>query len=367
MASPAALPSATEYTAAEYAFVAPLAPLALPLAAPATPPRPRTPPNGVVYDTPAGYPSLATAYGDPKRSGGKAAELAQPTQLRVEEALPMPNEYIAWESVAPARDRRKPPQHPKKPRTSAVRAELGLSPRLRKATVSAGSPPKPAATGDELGGSAEWRREELVLQMDVLSHLIKHHTEKEGIELQSRYKNVEGMLTQMDKAAAAAEGAQTEQILKLSPASSETPPSATREVTTGGSSEGGVALAAGGDTLVQYVVVRKDLSKAPMGWGAGPIMAQACHAAVAAIWLSKDTPNTQAYCAPDALDSMTKVTMEIKNEGQLMKLVDGLTKAGLIFKLWIEQPEGIPTALATSPVYREEKRALFKKCQLYRG
>jgi peptidyl-tRNA hydrolase len=58
------------------------------------------------------------------------------------------------------------------------------------------------------------------------------------------------------------------------------------------------------------VVVRKDLSKPPLGWGAGPIMAQACHAVAAAIWLSKDTADTQAYCAPDMLDNMTKVTME---------------------------------------------------------
>ena len=71
--------------------------------------------------------------------------------------------------------------------------------------------------------------------------------------------------------------------------------------------------------------------------------------------------------ALEAIDGMTKVTMEIKNEGQLRKLADGLTEAGVIFKLWIEQPEGIPTALATSPMYREETRALFKKCQLYRG
>ena len=77
---------------------------------------------------------MPTRHGDPKSSGGKATELASPTLLRVD-AVPLPNEYIAWESVALAGDRRKPPQQPKKPRTSAVKAELGLSPRPRKATL----------------------------------------------------------------------------------------------------------------------------------------------------------------------------------------------------------------------------------------
>ena len=46
------------------------------------------------------------------------------------------------------------------------------------------------------------------------------------------------------------------------------------------------------DTLVQYVVVRKDLGKpvpGGLGWGVGPIISQACHAVAAAIWLSRDT------------------------------------------------------------------------------
>eukprot|EP01047_Picozoa_sp_COSAG01_P131158 COSAG01_NODE_60847_length_292_cov_1.088083_1_plen_45_part_01 len=44
---------------------------------------------------------------------------------------------------------------------------------------------------------------------------------------------------------------------------------------------------------------------------------------------------------------MTKVVMEVKNQSQLAKLADNLSAAGIVFKLWIEEPEGIPTALAT--------------------
>ena len=118
------------------------------------------------------------------------------------------------------------------------------------------------------------------------------------------------------------------------------------------------------DTLVQYVVVRKDLSKT---WPLGSIITQACHASCAALWLSRDTANTQAYCKEDQLDHMTKVTLEIKNEGQLRKLSKGLAAAGVGHKLWIEEPEMAPTALATFPVWRREAQSLFKKCQLYKG
>ena len=46
---------------------------------------------------------------------------------------------------------------------------------------------------------------------------------------------------------------------------------------------------------------------------------------------------------------------------------EGLAAAGVGHKLWVEQPEDIPTALATFPVPSAQARPLFKKCQLYRG
>ena len=36
------------------------------------------------------------------------------------------------------------------------------------------------------------------------------------------------------------------------------------------------------------------------------MVAQACHAAVAAVWLHRDDPHTAAYCSPEKLDSMHK-------------------------------------------------------------
>ena len=60
--------------------------------------------------------------------------------------------------------------------------------------------------------------------------------------------------------------------------------------------------------LVQYVVLRADLWK-DMGWPLGSIVAQACHAATAALWDSREDPSSQQYCSPAQLDHMHKVTM----------------------------------------------------------
>lgn len=57
------------------------------------------------------------------------------------------------------------------------------------------------------------------------------------------------------------------------------------------------------DVVVQYVVLRRDLADA---WPLGSVVAQGCHAAVAAVWAHRDHPDTAAYCAPGNLDSMHK-------------------------------------------------------------
>ncbi|KAE8815641.1 putative C2orf79-like protein [Hordeum vulgare] len=57
------------------------------------------------------------------------------------------------------------------------------------------------------------------------------------------------------------------------------------------------------DVVVQYVVLRRDLADA---WPLGSVVAQGCHAAVAAVWAHRDHPDTAAYCAPGSLDSMHK-------------------------------------------------------------
>ena len=62
--------------------------------------------------------------------------------------------------------------------------------------------------------------------------------------------------------------------------------------------------------LLQYVVLRKDLWN-ELEWPLGSIVAQGCHAATAALWLTKDEAATQQYCNGSALDSMHKVGVAV--------------------------------------------------------
>ncbi|KAM3369794.1 hypothetical protein ACQJBY_017577 [Aegilops geniculata] len=115
------------------------------------------------------------------------------------------------------------------------------------------------------------------------------------------------------------------------------------------------------DVVVQYVVLRRDLADA---WPLGSVVAQGCHAAVAAVWAHRDHPDTAAYCAPGNLDSMHKVTLEVKGEIQLKNLAEKLEAAGVRHKVWIEQPENIPTCIATAPCPKSQVASFFRKLKL---
>ncbi|XP_057799241.1 uncharacterized protein LOC131015059 [Salvia miltiorrhiza] len=113
--------------------------------------------------------------------------------------------------------------------------------------------------------------------------------------------------------------------------------------------------------VVQYVVLRRDLIDT---WPLGSVVTQGCHASVAAIWTHKDDPDTLSYCSPPNLDSMHKVTLEVKGETQLLNLSEKLKSGGVAHKLWIEQPENFPTCLATKPYPKCTVSSFFKKLKL---
>ncbi|XP_059640343.1 uncharacterized protein LOC132282621 isoform X2 [Cornus florida] len=118
------------------------------------------------------------------------------------------------------------------------------------------------------------------------------------------------------------------------------------------------------DVLVQYIVLRRDLIDT---WPLGSVVTQGCHASVSAIWSHKDDPHTLAYCSPTNLDSMHKVTLEVKGEPQILNLSEKLKAAGIAHKLWIEQPENIPTCLATKPYPKSIVSSFFKKLKLFKS
>ncbi|XP_031548848.1 putative peptidyl-tRNA hydrolase PTRHD1 [Actinia tenebrosa] len=115
--------------------------------------------------------------------------------------------------------------------------------------------------------------------------------------------------------------------------------------------------------LVQYVVVRGDLLRS-MSWPTGAVIAQACHACSAVIWLFKDDPNTIEY-AKD-IDHMHKVVLEAKDEEQLNNISMALTADNIDHKLWIEQPENYVTCLATKPYTKDQIQKYFKKLKLFK-
>jgi peptidyl-tRNA hydrolase len=79
-------------------------------------------------------------------------------------------------------------------------------------------------------------------------------------------------------------------------------------------------------TIVQYVIVRRD-----MNWPLGALMAQACHASVAATHLWYNEENTKMYL--NDLDNMHKVVLGAKSEDHLKKLADKLAKNNINHKV----------------------------------
>ncbi|KAL5290554.1 PTRHD1 family protein [Megaselia abdita] len=114
-------------------------------------------------------------------------------------------------------------------------------------------------------------------------------------------------------------------------------------------------------SLVQYVIVRSDLMKT-LNWPLGALIAQCCHATTAVNHLFKEDPETIEYFGD--LENMHKVCLEAKDETELVKISEKLKENDIKFKLWIEQPENIPTCLAVKPYKKECVHPFVKKLKL---
>ena len=149
-----------------------------------------------------------------------------------------------------------------------------------------------------------------------------------------------------------------------SSAASASSSAAAASSSTSSSSAAAAAGGAGDDTLVQYLV----LHRPKKGFSLGALVAQGAHAAVAAVFASRDAPHTRAYCDPARIDAMHKVCLEAPSREALEALAAVLAAATppVAFKLWVEQPEGVATALATAPYPRSTLRPLFAALKLLR-
>lgn len=58
--------------------------------------------------------------------------------------------------------------------------------------------------------------------------------------------------------------------------------------------------------------------------------------------------------------------LQAPDEAALTALSENLTQAGVAYKLWIEQPENIPTCLALKPCQKETVQPLMRKFKLFK-
>nr|XP_002737152.2 PREDICTED: putative peptidyl-tRNA hydrolase PTRHD1-like [Saccoglossus kowalevskii] len=117
-------------------------------------------------------------------------------------------------------------------------------------------------------------------------------------------------------------------------------------------------------SMVQYVVVRGDLIKT-LKWPTGAVITQV------------SLPNSIVY-APfndtcryleghkHGVGDLFIILLQAKDEESIQKLAEKLQEDKIDHKLWIEQPENIPTCLAAKPYPKEEIQKYFKKFKLFK-
>lgn len=116
------------------------------------------------------------------------------------------------------------------------------------------------------------------------------------------------------------------------------------------------------DPLVQYVALRRDLAT-ELNWPLGALVAQACHAAVAALGSAMEDSEEIARRYLAAGSSMRTVVLQVSSESELLRLRDKLKQREIGHVLWREEPEMIPTALASVPIRKSAGR-IFKGLKL---
>jgi len=62
----------------------------------------------------------------------------------------------------------------------------------------------------------------------------------------------------------------------------------------------------------------------------------------------------------------TRRVKECRDERQLVTLAEKLREHGIAHKMWVEQPENIPTAIALKPYPRSQVAPLLKKYILFK-
>ncbi|NXO67245.1 PTRD1 hydrolase, partial [Phainopepla nitens] len=94
----------------------------------------------------------------------------------------------------------------------------------------------------------------------------------------------------------------------------------------------------------------------------GALVAQGCHAALAAVHGYREHPDTGAYLQQGG--AMRTVVLEAPDENSLLDLAEILKENGVDHKVWTENPEGIPTCLALRPYPKNQVQAHLRNFKL---
>lgn len=114
--------------------------------------------------------------------------------------------------------------------------------------------------------------------------------------------------------------------------------------------------------IIQYILINKEIIDKK--WTLGSIIAQGCHACVAVIAENLEDDLVKEYIKCEHLNDMHKIVLQINDTKELQHISSVLDKNSLKYKLWVEQPENIITALAVKPYHRDFIKDYFKKYPL---
>ncbi|RZF37792.1 hypothetical protein LSTR_LSTR007154 [Laodelphax striatellus] len=116
-------------------------------------------------------------------------------------------------------------------------------------------------------------------------------------------------------------------------------------------------------TIVQYVLLRKDLQK-KYKYSLGAHIAQAAHACIAVNERFKTQSETVEYLKN--LQQMHTVVLQVEDEKALLDAEELLVTNNLDFHKWEEQPEMLQTSIALRPYNKSQVESYMKSFKLFR-
>lgn len=101
-------------------------------------------------------------------------------------------------------------------------------------------------------------------------------------------------------------------------------------------------------------------------WNIGGLIANGSHASISVITSQLNDSDVIAYIDPHNEHQMHKIVLSVNNDQELLIIAHRLDENNIIYKLWIEQPESIPSCLAIKPYQRKIIAPLMKDLKLFR-